>query len=199
MIGGPDGPLGRLRCSSRVPRAPTVMGRLQFHPSVPLQDRPRGIGVAFATRGRTICSCAFVSSSCSPSGFRPCTFGAVLTPRPLVILRRHMGPGGDLQRVDRCTALPACWAVLPVRGLWPAGQALQSGSRPSGPSGPPIPWSTASCVPPGSRCYSQRMRMACVHSSCACSRFANRLGCTRCAASLQGRMKREAAKRRCGV
>lgn len=65
--------------------------------------------------------------SCSPSGFRPRTFEAVPTPRPLVILRRHMGPGGDLQRVDRCTALRACWAVLPVRGSWPAGQVLPSG------------------------------------------------------------------------
>jgi hypothetical protein len=149
-IGGSDGPLGRLRWlvensprsdrrgSSPVPPFRTVAGPGSGH-----RSRVR-------YTGRTTCSCAFVSSSCSPSGFRPCTFGAVLRPRPLVILRRHMGPGGDLQRVDRCTAVHACWAVLPVRGLWPAGQALQSGPRPGGPSEPPTPWTTASRVPPGS-------------------------------------------------
>ena len=60
-----------------------------------------------------------------PSGFRPRIFEAVLAPRPLLILRRHSRPGGDLQRLHRCTALRACWAVLPVRGLCPAGFGLQ--------------------------------------------------------------------------
>jgi len=40
-------------------------------------------------------------------GRLPHTFEALLTPRPLVILRRHWAPGGDLQRFHRCAALRA--------------------------------------------------------------------------------------------
>jgi len=51
--------------SCRVPDRP---GSSPGPPSVPLQDRSRGIEFALATRNRTTCSCAFLLSSCSPSG-----------------------------------------------------------------------------------------------------------------------------------
>jgi hypothetical protein len=94
--------------STRLPRSRLSLGRRQVRlravagPDSGHRNRVRHTG-------RTTCSCALLSSSCSPSGFRPHTFEAVLMPRPLVILRRHSDPGGDLQRLHRRAALHACY------------------------------------------------------------------------------------------
>lgn len=138
QIGSSDGSLGCLRSRRRGCRdrdCPWVVARSALRAVAGPVSGHRG---HVRRAGRTTCSRALLSSSCSPSGFRPRTFEAVLMSRPLVILRRHSGPGDDLQRLHRCAALRACWAVLPVRGLRPAGHALQRGSHPSDPSEPPM-------------------------------------------------------------
>jgi hypothetical protein len=77
--------------STRVAATPIVPGSSPGPPSVRCRT---GLGYRNRVRhaGGTTCSRALLSSSCSPSGVSPHTFEAVLTSRPLVILRRHSAP-----------------------------------------------------------------------------------------------------------
>jgi len=75
---------------------------------------------------------------CSPSGFRPRTFEAMLTPRPLMILRRHV-ESRRWSSACRSVHGSSCLLGSPSRSRFVARwTSAPARPRPRGPSEPPI-------------------------------------------------------------